>query len=70
MYGFTNNFISIKIDNIFLITLVIIIHVDAIILFSSGVTNGMINMLNGFVLNLIWLRLTEYDTISGSTQTV
>ena len=76
MYGFTNNFISVKIDNIFLFTLVIIPHVDALIFiffesnkwYDKNVKRICVSP--DMVSYSVRLRLTEYDAISGSTQTV
>ena len=55
--GFTKICICLEINNESLITLMIIISVDAFTLFSSKFTNGMINTLNRFVFRLIWRHI-------------
>ena len=55
--GFTTICICLEINNESLITLMIIISVDAFTLFSSKFTNGMINTLNRFVFRLIWRHI-------------
>ena len=76
MNGFTNNFISVKIDNIFLLAQVIIPHFDALIFifvesnkwYDKNVKRICVEP--DMVSYSVRLCLTEYDTISGSTQTV